>query len=93
MGIRIALGSTSERLLRLLVREQLASVIFGVIAGSLIAAWAVRFVRGYLYEITPYDPRVWFAAIAVIVLTTVIGTLIPAWRASRTDPVDALRVE
>jgi predicted permease len=93
MGIRIALGSTSERLLRLLVREQLTDVIAGVAAGAVISIWAVRFVRGYLYEITPYDPRVWAAAIAVIVLTALAGTVIPSWRASRTDPVHALRVE
>ncbi len=79
--------------MRLLFREQLVSVAIGVLAGSLIAAWAVRFVRAYLYEITPYDPRVWAAAIGVIVATTAIGTLIPSWRASRTDPVEALRVE
>jgi hypothetical protein len=93
MGIRLALGSTREGLVRLLLREQLMSVGAGLVAGTLISAWAVRFVRGYLYEITPYDPRVWALAIAVIVLTTTAGTLIPSLRASRTDPVEALRVE
>lgn len=93
MGIRLALGSTREGLVRLLLREQLISVAAGVVAGSLAAAWAVRFVRAYLYEITPYDPRVWALAIAVIVVTTVVGTLIPSLRASRTDPVQALRAE
>jgi predicted permease len=93
MGIRLALGSTREALVRLLLREQLLQVAAGVVAGSLVSAWAVRFVRSLLYEITPYDPRVWAAAIAVILLTTVMGTLIPAWRAGRTDPVKALRIE
>lgn len=93
MGIRLALGSTREGLVRLLLREQLISVVAGVIAGSLVSAWAVRFVRAYLYEITPYDPRVWAVAIFVIVATTMIGTIVPSLRASRTDPVDALRVE
>lgn len=93
MGIRLALGSTRERLVGLLLREQLFNIVSGVAAGSLVSAWAVRFVRAFLYEITPYDPRVWAAAIAVIVATTAIGTLIPSWRASRTDPVEALRAE
>ncbi len=93
MGIRLALGSTREGLVRLLLREQFTSVAAGVVVGSLISAWAVRFVRAYLYEITPYDPRVWAAAIVVIVLTTAAGTLIPSLRASKTDPVEALRVE
>ena len=65
----------------------------GVIAGSLISAWAVRFVKVYLFEITPYDPRMWSAAIGVIIVTAAVGTLIPALRASRVDPVGALRVE
>jgi hypothetical protein len=93
MGIRLALGSTRDGLVRLLLGEQLTSVAIGVVAGSLVSAWAVRFVRGYLYEITPYDPRVWAMAIVVIALTTTAGTLIPSLRASRTDPVQALRVE
>lgn len=93
MGIRLALGSTRHALVRLLLREQLISVAAGVIAGSLVSAWAVRFVRSYLYEITPYDPLVWSAAIAVIVITAVAGTIAPALRASQTDPVDALRAD
>lgn len=93
MGIRLALGSTRESLVRLLLREQFVSVALGVLAGSLISAWAVRFVRAYLYEVTPYDPRVWALAIVVIVLTSAAGTLFPALRASRTDPVRALRAD
>jgi hypothetical protein len=93
MGIRLALGSTREALVRLLLREQLIHVAAGIVAGSLISAWAVRFLKSYLYEITPYDPRVWVFAIMVIVATTMIGTLVPSLRASQTDPVEALRVE
>jgi hypothetical protein len=93
MGIRLALGSTREALVSLLLREQFVSVAAGVILGSVVSAWAVRFVRAYLYEITPYDPRVWAVAIAVIVATTMIGTLVPSLRASQTDPVEALRLE
>ena len=93
MGIRLALGATRDSLIGLLLREQLRAVVAGVIAGGLVSAWAVRFVKAYLYEITPYDPRVWAAAIVVIVLTAAAGTLIPALRASRVDPVNALRVD
>jgi hypothetical protein len=93
MGIRLALGSTRERLVRLLLQEQLLAVLAGVVLGSAGAAWSARFLRTYLYEITPYDPRVWAVAVAVIVATAVLGTLVPALRASRTDPVGALRAE
>jgi predicted permease len=93
MGIRLALGSTREALVGLLLREQFTSVVVGVVVGSLVSAWAVRFLQSYLYAITPYDPRVWSLTIAVIVITTAVGTLIPSWRASQTDPVIALRDE
>jgi predicted permease len=93
MGIRLALGSSRDRLVRLLLREQLIGVALGIAAGSVAAFFAVRFVRAYLYQTTPYEPRVWAAAITMIILTTMAGTLIPALRASRTDPVRALRVD
>ena len=93
MGIRLALGSTRDNLVRLLLREQLRAVIAGVIVGSLVSMWAVRFVKVYLYQITPYDPRVWTAAVVAIVLTAAIGTLIPSLRASRVDPAQALRMD
>jgi predicted permease len=93
MGIRLALGATGDKLVGLLLREHLRAVVLGIITGSLVSAWAVRFVKAYLYQVTPYDPRVWTAAVAAIVATAVLGTLIPALRASRVDPVQALRVE
>jgi putative ABC transport system permease protein len=93
MGVRLALGATRDHLVGLLLREQLRTVLAGVIVGSLVSMWAVRFVKVYLYEITPYDPRVWTATVVAIVSTAAIGTLIPSLRASRVDPVQALRVE
>jgi ABC-type lipoprotein release transport system permease subunit len=71
----------------------LRAVVAGVSVGSLVSMWAVRFVKVYLYEITPYDPRVWTAAVVAIVSTAAIGTLIPSLHASRVDPVRALRMD
>jgi hypothetical protein len=93
MGIRLALGATRDNLVGLLLREQLLAIVLGLIIGSLVSAWAVRFVKVYLYQITPYDPRVWTAAVVAIVATAAIGTVIPARRASGVDPVQALRAE
>lgn len=93
MGIRLALGATRDNIVGLLLLEQLRAVVLGVSAGGLVSAWAVRFVKAYLYEITPYDPRVWAAAVVAIVATAAVGTLIPSLRASRVDPVRALRLE
>jgi predicted permease len=93
VGIRCALGATPNSVATLVVREQAAAVIAGLVVGGVVAAWAVRFVKGYLYEITVTDPRIWLSAVGLIVLTALIGSFVPAWRASRIDPLKALRTE
>jgi hypothetical protein len=93
IGIRIALGGTRVRIISLLLREQLASVALGLAAGVAVSVWGLRFVQASLYHLTGYDTAVWAVAVAVIILTAVAGTLLPARRASRTDPMKALRVD
>jgi predicted permease len=93
VGIRMTFGATPGRILRLIVGEQLVPVVAGLIAGGIGAAWAVGFLGSYLYQLTSFDARVWTAAIGLILLTAVAGTLVPAFRASRVDPTEALRTE
>jgi len=93
VGIRITCGATRGDIARLILGEQLIPVVAGLLAGGIAAAWAARFVRSYLYELTSSDARVWAAAIALIVLTAVAGTMVPALRASRIEPTEALRAE
>jgi predicted permease len=93
IGIRLALGATRDRLVRGLVIEQLAPVVAGLAAGGLIAAWAVRFLRSYLYELEVYDTSVWLIAVVVVSCAAFAGALIPSWRASRLDPMGTLRAE
>ena len=92
IGIRLALGGTRERIIGLLLREQLASVAAGVVLGAAVSFWGVQFVRTSLYGLTGYDPHIWLAAAAVIILTAGLGTLVPALRVTRTEPTEALRV-
>ena len=93
VGIRCALGATPNSVATLIVREQAAAVFAGLIVGGAVAAWAVGFVEGYLYEITVTDPRIWLSSVGLILVTALIGALVPALRASRIDPLKALRVE
>ena len=58
-----------------------------------LPAWTVRYVSAYLYETPLTDPIVWSASAVILVTVALVGTLIPAMRASRIDPVRALRVE
>jgi predicted lysophospholipase L1 biosynthesis ABC-type transport system permease subunit len=93
VGIRCALGATPNSVATLILREQAMAVVAGLLAGGAVAAWAVGFVKGYLYELTVTDPRIWLSALGLILLTALLGALIPALRASRIDPLKALRVE
>jgi len=93
LGIRVALGATTGRVVRLLVREQLLAVCAGLIAGVLVSLWAVRFAESLLYRVRPYDPAVWLSAAATLLAVALIGTLLPSLRAARVNPVEALRTE
>ena len=93
LGIRIAIGATPQSVIALLLREQMTGVLAGLAAGALVAAWAVRTLRQNIYGSDIYDPAAWAAAIAALLVIATIGALIPARRASRVDPVTALRVD
>jgi ABC-type antimicrobial peptide transport system permease subunit len=93
MGIRVALGGTPAGIVRLVVGEQVGAVLGGLVAGGLLAAAAARFVGAYLYGVTPYDVRTWSVALVVVLATAALGALVPAARASRTDPIVALRTD
>ena len=93
VGIRMSCGATPGRIARLILREQLVPVMVGLVAGGIGAAWAVRFTTSYLYQVTLFDARVWAAAVILILLTAAAGTLVPAVRASRVNPTQALRAE
>jgi putative ABC transport system permease protein len=93
IGVRIALGATPRGVVRLMLQEQLTTVLVGLAVGGLIAAWSVRFVESYAYKLSIYDLRVWAAAVAALVVVTAVGVLVPAVRASHIDPIRALRVQ
>jgi ABC-type antimicrobial peptide transport system permease subunit len=93
IGIRMALGATRDRVVAGLVSEHAIPVAAGVAGGLLVAVWAVGFVEAYVYELSVYDARIWIAAVAAVSATALIGALVPSLRATRVDPVRALRVE
>jgi ABC-type antimicrobial peptide transport system permease subunit len=65
----------------------------GLAGGAALAAWLVRFVASYMYKASVYDPIAWALAFGLLLEAATLGVLIPALRASRTNPIDALRVE
>jgi predicted permease len=91
IGIRMALGASRRGVRVLLLRRTGGPVAMGLVAGLLLATLAGPVLRGYLYGLSPSDPVAYFAAIAVIVLTAWISTLVPMRRALLVDPAATLR--
>jgi ABC-type antimicrobial peptide transport system permease subunit len=93
LGIRMALGATSGDVERLVMREGLRSTVVGVTVGLLLAAGLGKLVSGMLYRVSPFDPLVMAAAAAVLAATAMVACYVPARRATRIVPLEALRSE
>jgi predicted permease len=93
IGIRIALGARRTQLLRRVLLDGLQPALVGLLIGLPASAAAVRLIRSMLYETQPLDPAVFAAVGGLLLLVAVAACLGPAWRASRMDPMAALRME
>ena len=93
LGIRIALGAQRRELLRLVLIDGMQPALVGLLIGLVASAAVVRFIRSMLYETQPLDPAVFMAVGGLLLLVAILACLGPAWRASRLDPMTALRME
>ena len=93
IGIRIALGAQREQVLRLALADGLRPAIVGLACGLAASAAAVRLIQSMLYKTEPFDPAVFALVASILLLVAAVACLVPAWRASRLDPMLALRTE
>jgi ABC-type antimicrobial peptide transport system permease subunit len=91
VGIRIALGAVGRDVLRFVLRDGLRRVVVGLAAGVVVALAAVRLMRSLLFEIAPADPLSFIVAPLVLFAVAAAAALLPARRATRIDPIVALR--
>jgi ABC-type antimicrobial peptide transport system permease subunit len=93
IGVRLALGATSRRIAGMVVGGGLRLVGLGVLLGLAGSAAAARALRQLIWNVSPFDPLSFAAVSAVLVVVGIQACLRPALRASRVDPVSALRYE
>jgi putative ABC transport system permease protein len=93
IGVRIALGAQREQVLRLMLLDGLRPALIGLVFGLLGGAAASQLIRSMLYGVRPLDTGIFFAVAIVLTLVAAFSCLVPAWHASRLDPMRALRVE
>jgi predicted permease len=91
MGVRIALGSSTARVVRLVIAQSLPTVLTGAVLGSAGALAGGHWLAPLLFEESPHDPVVFAAVIAVLLAISVAAGWIPARRAAGVDPAEALR--
>jgi ABC-type antimicrobial peptide transport system permease subunit len=93
IGVRMALGAQRGTILQLILREALLVTLLGTAVGLGAALAATRILASMLYGITARDPVTLVGASVVLLAVAAFAAAIPAWRASRTDPITALRYE
>ena len=93
IGIRIALGAQREQVLGLMLVEGMRPALIGLIIGLAASAATTRVIKSMLYGTQPLDPPVFAAAAALLLAVAALACIFPAWRASRLDPMQALRAE
>ena len=93
IGIRLALGAPSAGVLRMVVLDGLKPTLAGVVLGLVLAAALVRVMETLLFGVSAHDPGTFSLVAAIVVVVGLVATLVPAWRATRVDPIVTLRAE
>jgi predicted permease len=91
IGVRIALGATPARVIHMVLSDTATLVGLGVAVGTILALASTRAIASFLYGLTPTDPTTIIGSALVLMAVGAGAAFAPAWRASRVDPVAALR--
>ena len=93
IGIRMALGAPAGGVLRMVILDGLKPTLAGVAAGLILAGLSAGVMGTLLYGVSQRDPRTFGSVAALMIAVGLVATAVPAWRATRVDPVTTLRAE
>jgi ABC-type antimicrobial peptide transport system permease subunit len=93
IGVRLALGATPHRVRTLVILTAMGSVVPGLVGGAMLAVASSSAMRSVIYGVSPLDPVSLSGAVGILALAAVVATLGPARRATRVDPLLAIRAE
>jgi ABC-type antimicrobial peptide transport system permease subunit len=93
VGIRMALGAKSSDVIRMIFRQGVWQLGIGMTLGLALAAGVAQFTRVILFQVEPRDPAIFGGVVLVLSVAGLLACLVPARRATRVDPLVALRAE
>lgn len=93
IGLRIALGAQREQVLQLMLVDGIRPAFYGLVVGLAASAGLARLIQSMLYGTRPLDAGIFAAVAATLLVVAALACILPAWRASRLDPMQALRAE
>ena len=93
IGIRMALGAGRSRVIIMILRETGSMILIGTVAGVAASAGVARLVRSQLYGLSAFDPATVAATVVILAAVAMVAGYIPAARAARVNPTEALRHE
>jgi ABC-type antimicrobial peptide transport system permease subunit len=93
IGVRLALGATRQRILRMFLRQGATLVMIGLVIGALFTLWISRLGKAFLYQVKTLDTLTYLAVFVLLFAVGVLAAFIPARRAAAVEPIEALRDE
>jgi ABC-type antimicrobial peptide transport system permease subunit len=93
IGVTLALGAPRGRVVRRVLRDGMQLAVAGVVVGALVAFWGTGILRAILYDTEPGDALTYAGVAGLLLAVAALASAVPAWRAARLDPVEALRGE